>query len=92
MCRQAQHRLQSASTRGDNWPTLAVREGEWKLLLGKLPQQIELFRFPQDRLEKNDLKNGQPGEVERLKTLISDWEAMLPTEPNKKCLSTERRK
>jgi arylsulfatase A-like enzyme len=82
----------SASARGTNWPTLAVREGNWKLLLGKAPQHVELFRFPQDRLEKNNLQVAQAGDVVRLKALIDDWKATLPDEPNKNCFSAERSK
>jgi N-acetylgalactosamine-6-sulfatase len=80
----------SASKRGTNWPTLAVREGQWKLLLGKDPQQIELFGFPRDRHEKTNLKNAL--EVGRLKALIDDWKAILPDEPSKNCFSAERSK
>ncbi|MCA9248142.1 MAG: sulfatase-like hydrolase/transferase, partial [Planctomycetales bacterium] len=46
----------SASPRGDNWPALAIRQGEWKLLLGKRPDQVELFRFPADHFEKRNLR------------------------------------
>ncbi len=80
----------SASKRGTNWPTLAVRQGEWKLLLGKDPQQVELFRFPRDRFERTNLHNARPDEVKRLKTLGDAWKVTLPSEPNKNCLSAER--
>ena len=82
----------SASKRGTNWPTLAIREGKWKLLLGKNPQQVELFRFPQDRLEKTNLQTAHAVEVERLKALIDGWKTTLPREPNKNCFSAERSK
>ena len=80
-----------ASNRGANWPAHAVRAGEFKLLLGKDPsKQIELFRFPQDRLEKHNLQSEERDEVERLKTLLDDWKATLPERPNEDCLSEER--
>ncbi len=82
----------SASKRGTNWPTLAVREGKWKLLLGKDPQQIELFHFPKDRLEADNLQATQKEEVERLKTMLADWKTTLPDMPSNKCFSTERTK
>ena len=82
----------SASKRGTNWPTLAVRVGGWKLLLGKEPQQVELFRFPADRLERSNLRNSQNDEVKRLSTLIDGWKATLPVEPRKNCFSAERSK
>lgn len=80
----------SASKRGANWPTLAVRESQWKLLLGKDPRQVELFRFPQDRLEKTDLQTAQAVEVKRLRTLVNGWKKTLPDEPNKACFSANR--
>ncbi|NNJ27752.1 Arylsulfatase [Planctomycetes bacterium LzC2] len=80
----------SASSRGENWPTLAVREGDWKLLLGKDPQQVELFRFPEDRLEEHDLQKERPAEVERLRALLDDWTDTLPREPDEDCFSAAR--
>jgi arylsulfatase A-like enzyme len=82
----------SATKRGDNWPTLAVREGPWKLLLGKEPDQVELFRFPSDRLERDNLRDQSADEVQRLSALIEAWKKTLPAEPNKDCFSTERSK
>lgn len=82
----------TASSRGDNWPAHVVREGSWKLLLGKEASRIELFRFPGDRLEKHNLRDEHPAEVRRLSALIDKWKATLPTEPDKDCLSAERSK
>jgi N-acetylgalactosamine-6-sulfatase len=82
----------TASKHGENWPTLAVREGGWKLLLGKEPQQVELFRFPADRLEKHNARDKQANEVERLSGLIDDWKASLPAAPKSSCLSAQRSK
>lgn len=81
----------NASKRGDNWPTLAVREGGWKLLLGKDANPTELFRFPGDRLEKNDLQAANPTEVTRLRGLIDEWQATISNEPWKECVSKDRR-
>ena len=81
-----------ASGRGENWPALAVREGRSKLLLGKNPERVELFRFPQDRLEKHNLRGTRVTEVERLKALINGWTRTLPREPNNNCFSDERLK
>ncbi len=82
----------TASARGDNWPTLAVRQGNWKLLLGKEPEQVELFQFPQDRLEQENVQERRANQVERLKGLLEAWQATLPAEPAEDCLSAERRK
>jgi hypothetical protein len=80
----------TASSRGDNWPTLAVRQGSWKLLLGKEASRIELFRFPDDRLERTNLRHEHPDEVRRLRALIDAWKETLPAEPDKDCFSGQR--
>lgn len=82
----------SASSRGTNWPTLAVRESKWKLILGKNPRQVELFNFPYDRLEKKNLQSTEAVEVNRLKSFLDDWTATLPVEPSSDCFSAERSK
>ncbi len=80
----------TARSRGDNWPTLAVRQGQWKLLLGKQEGQVELFRFPEDRLERTNLREKHADEVRRLKALIDAWKETLPEGPNQSCFSEKR--
>lgn len=80
----------TATSRGDDWPTLAVREGPWKLLLGKDGSRVELFRFPSDRLERTNLRDAHPDELKRLTALIDAWKESLPAEPNEECLSKKR--
>jgi len=80
----------SASRRGDTWPTLAVREGAWKLLLGREPGQVELFQFPGDRLEQTNLRDDHPDQVRRLTALIDAWKSTLPDKPSESCLSDRR--
>ena len=79
-----------SSKRGDDWPALAIREGSWKLLLGKEPHQVELFRFPNDRLEQNNLRDRNADEVRRLNALIDAWKQTLPAKPKASCLSGAR--
>lgn len=80
----------TAANRGDNWPALAVREGSWKLLLGKEANRVELFRFPSDRVERTNLRDEHPEEVRRLSALIDAWRKTLPAEPNRECFSEQR--
>ncbi len=82
----------SASPRGDRWPALAVRQGSWKLLLGKNAERTELFRFPGDDLEKHNLYREQPEQVHRLSKLLDAWKQSLPSEPNAQCLSKQRKR
>ncbi len=81
---------QTATSRGDNWPALAVREGSWKLLLGNEADRVELFRFPTDRVEQTNLGQDHSDEVRRLTGLLDAWKATLPAKPNEKCLSAQR--
>jgi len=80
----------TASSRGDNWPALAVREGPWKLLLGKEASRVELFRFPGDRVEQTNLREEHPDVVRRLSALIDEWNETLPENVNEDCLSNQR--
>jgi arylsulfatase len=47
------------------WPR-AVRDGEWKLIVGKKP---ELYRISQDRNEKNNLAAEFPDQVQKMKQI-----------------------
>ncbi|MEO2033931.1 MAG: sulfatase/phosphatase domain-containing protein, partial [Planctomycetaceae bacterium] len=82
----------SASKRGENWPTLAVRTGQWKLLLGKSPGQVELFHFPDDRHEKYNRQHSEADTVKRLKSLIANWEVECAGVAGQACFSTARPK
>lgn len=82
----------TASNRGENWPTLAIREGNRKLLLAKQAMRIELFRFPEDRLEKNNLARMELDEVRRLRTMLDAWITTLPGKPKASCFSNQRSK
>lgn len=82
----------TASSRGENWPAIAVRSETGKLLLDRMGERGELFLFPADRLEKHNLFSKQPAEVSRLRRLIDAWESTLPTAPKPNCFSAERSK
>ena len=47
------------------WPK-AVRDGEWKLILGKKP---ELYRISRDRNEKKNLASEFPDQVQKMKQI-----------------------
>ena len=80
----------SASPRNDNWPALAVRQGEWKLLVGKEGKPTELFRFPEDRFEQSDLSQADPDIVKQMKQLLEQWKSTLPENAESSCFSKER--
>ena len=68
-------------TEPDGWPRLAVREGEWKLLLTYDAQRVALHRLPTDRSEAVDVARDHPAVVARLSKLALDWKATLPLQP-----------
>jgi arylsulfatase A-like enzyme len=75
---------------GDNWPLYAVRDGRWKLLLGREPDQVELFRFPEDRLERTDVSAEYPVVVQALQQKIEAWLKALPSMADSDCFSVQR--
>jgi arylsulfatase A-like enzyme len=75
---------------GDNWPLYAMREGCWKLLVGREPGQVELYRFPEDRLERQDLSGAYPEVVQQMQSKIEAWAAGLPRQVDLDCCSVQR--
>ncbi|QDU89708.1 Arylsulfatase [Pirellulimonas nuda] len=74
-------------TEPDWWPRLAVRDGDWKLVLTDDAQRVELHRLSDDRAEATDVAAQHPEIVERLTKLALDWKATLPDKPNPACLT-----
>jgi arylsulfatase A-like enzyme len=73
------------------WPRLAVRDGEWKLLLTAESKRAELYRLPADRGEARDVAKEHPAIVARLTRLALDWQATLPANPDPACISAADR-
>ena len=71
----------------DWWPRLAVRDGDWKLLMTADAQRVELHRLTDDRAEKTDVAKDHPEIVARLTKLVLEWKATLPEKPNPECLT-----
>ena len=65
----------------DGWPWLAVREGDWKLVLSGDRQRTELFDLSNDRAEKKDLAaaigNAHAEVVARLERDVLAWQMGL---------------
>jgi arylsulfatase A-like enzyme len=70
----------------DWWPRLAVREGEWKLLMDPASSRAELYRLSEDRAEAQDRASQHPELVARLSAAAIAWQATLPTQPDPKCI------
>ena len=74
----------------DWWPRLAVRDGDWKLLLTADAKRVALHRVTTDRAEATDVSKDNPAVVERLTKLALDWKKTLPAKPNPDCISKSR--
>ncbi|HEU5122975.1 MAG TPA: hypothetical protein VFW05_02815 [Verrucomicrobiae bacterium] len=62
----------------DRSPHLAVREGEWKLLVNPDGSEVQLYNVANDREETNNLARVQAERAERLKKAALDWKRSLP--------------
>ena len=81
-----------SASRDDNWPGLAVRDGEWKLLMTADRKRVELYQLPADRLEKSNVAKQYPEVRERLQKAVLDWQASLPKKIPTHCTSKLRNK
>jgi N-acetylgalactosamine-6-sulfatase len=62
-------------------PGLAIRDNQWKLLVDSDGKRTELYRPVDDPEERNDLADQHPVVVERLKSIVLQWQKTLPQEP-----------
>jgi arylsulfatase A-like enzyme len=68
-----------AFPKGDNRsPNLAVRDGDWKLVVSASGTGGELYHLATDPRETKDLAAEKPDVVERLKELALAWRKSLP--------------
>lgn len=80
---------QGNKTEPDWWPRLAVREGDWKLVMTDDAKRVELHRLNADRAEAVDVAKKHPDIVARLSKLALEWKATLPEKPNPECLTKQ---
>ena len=80
------------TTEPDWWPRLAVRDGDWKLLMTYGAERVELHDLHSDRAEDagKDESQAHPEIVARLSKLALEWHATLPTEVDRSCVSRTR--
>ncbi len=64
----------------DPFPDLAVREGDWKLLINEDGGKPQLYDLSKDSGEAMNIAVQQPDTVERLKKSVLGWRATLPVE------------
>jgi len=70
-------RKQSPS-KPNSWVTLAVRDGDWKLLADKERQRVELYNIAEDRFEINNLANQNRAKASELIAMWDAWKSELP--------------
>ena len=69
------------------WPRLAVRDGDWKLVMGAKPDRVELHNVVKDPYEKKNLASSEPERVAQLSKMLLEWRDSLPPEPPADCIS-----
>lgn len=63
---------------GDRLPDLALREGDWKLLLMEDGTGQQLYNLAEDPGETRNLADQQPELMQRLRRRLLDWRETLP--------------
>ena len=76
----------------DWWSYLAVRDGDWKLLMTEDAQRVELHSLKTDRAEAagKDLSKTYPEIVARLTKMALDWKKTLPTTVDPNCVGSNQ--
>lgn len=59
-------------------PNLAVRSGDWKLLMNSDSTDIQLYNIKKDKFETNNIKDSEPAIVKKLKDKLLQWWSALP--------------
>ena len=60
-------------------PSVAIRDGKWKLLINPDGSRAELYDVVADELEKTDVAASQPEVVKRLSEQALSWRKSLPS-------------
>ena len=62
----------------ENWPRMAVRSGDWKLLSNEDGSQSHLFNISASRVEENDSIEYYPELADSLFRMVINWRKGLP--------------
>lgn len=63
---------------GAKSPNLAIRDGDWKLLINADGAQAELYNLATDLSETTNRADAEPAITEKLKKAVLDWRRSLP--------------
>ncbi len=75
----------------DHWVSYAVVHLNWKLVMNRDGDYVELYDIIADPYEKSDLKETKPEVVAELTGLIEQWKSTLPEGPSGDVFSAERK-
>jgi N-acetylgalactosamine-6-sulfatase len=73
----------------DYWPRLAVRDGDWKLVIGPTTERMELHNLVKDPREKKNRADKERDLVARLSKMAIEWRDSLPKSPPADCISKQ---
>ncbi len=62
-------------------PMLAIRDGNWKLLMNPDGKRVELYDIPKDPTELDNVAVQHPDVVRRLSAKLLHWQGTLPVSP-----------
>lgn len=73
------------------WPSLGIRDGDWKLITNKELNKTELYNVGNDWSEKSDIAAENPETVKKLQAKLDAWKATLPTVPKASCITKAKK-
>jgi len=80
-----------ASDKTDFWPSLGIQDGEWKMLVNRKLNRLELYNTKTDWKEQKDIATNYPEKVKELNAKLDAWLLTLPAEAPASCFSAERK-
>ncbi len=80
----------SGSESGYNWPRIAIRDGNWKLLASSDGIRVELYNMEKFPTEGENQSKREKAIVTKLLGKIDRWKKSLPESPDPKCFSSNR--
>jgi uncharacterized sulfatase len=63
------------------WPDLAIRDGDWKLLVSRNGSRPELYNIATDPRESNNLAEKNPDLARRMMEQVIAWDKSVPSRP-----------